>query len=879
VDLRLVDNDSVTRAGPGQPASTTYEVVNNSDSVFSGQLSVRMDNANGEPSAGDLPDPDPDPAVVCTETLEPPEEPADCSDVPASTVCGCDGQNYPNECLLDNAGVQKLDDAPCAEEFSTASSFAIADSGPGDDFPMALEMEGESLNECIPLPENPALYSDSSATKTITNLGPGETRQFRVISRNWHLCADGSCSQATALLSGTLQDGSMVMACGGSTVVVDSSLTVNTDQCRDGSQETPDITPYEPEDSDGDGIDDQTEIDNGTDPNNADSDGDGLDDGEEELEGTNPNNADTDGDGVNDGDEVNTHFTDPLDPDTDADGLEDGAEINTYDTDPRLVDTDGDGISDYEEVNTHFTDPFDMDTDDDGLTDQEEIQIGTDPLDADSDGDGATDGQEVRAGTDPLSVDSDTSSFVDSDGDGLTDTEEAALGTDPNNADSDGDGVSDGLEVSVYGTDPHDTDTDGDGLSDYDEIYVHNTDPNMVDTDGDGLNDYDEVNVHGTDPNQIDTDNDGLTDGQEVNVHGTDPADADTDGAGANDGDEIKHGYDPNDPSDDDYFTGSLNGRAGIVFAGSQADRSTVVLLDETTYPGQMGRLTASAKNLTAKVGRIETTADLTAQSWAPGDSVTVSVRFNTFLEDDASPLSIERVQMGPKPTGPAHDDTHFLGMGHIRLTSAPFTVFEMMYQGSVWSANPDTGKLTRHLIEDFEFTADNAGIDIEFTFKAPGYEPERVFLMHDFNGYERSEVEETCDDNFDDDNDGLVDCDDSDCSGEPVCDSTGPGPDAGGNGGDSDAGNGGDSDAGNGNGGDSDAGNGGGNAGGDAGLGADANGQNYQGSLKGDGGCSCSEASSNPVTGMFYIVIVGLGLMAMGYRRRRERIGARIDE
>jgi len=56
-------------------------------------------------------------------------------------------------------------------------------------------------------------------------------------------------------------------------------------------------------DSDGDGVTDEQEAKDGTDPNEADSDGDGLTDGEEKQRGTDPNKADSDDDGVNDGDD------------------------------------------------------------------------------------------------------------------------------------------------------------------------------------------------------------------------------------------------------------------------------------------------------------------------------------------------------------------------------------------------------------------------------------------------------------------------------------------------------------------------------------------------------------------------------------------------
>ena len=66
-------------------------------------------------------------------------------------------------------------------------------------------------------------------------------------------------------------------------------------------------------DPDGDGLTNAEEAELGTDPNNADTDGDGLDDYTEVNEtGTDPTVADTDGDGYDDGDEWEDN-TDPLD--------------------------------------------------------------------------------------------------------------------------------------------------------------------------------------------------------------------------------------------------------------------------------------------------------------------------------------------------------------------------------------------------------------------------------------------------------------------------------------------------------------------------------------------------------------------------------------
>ncbi len=138
-------------------------------------------------------------------------------------------------------------------------------------------------------------------------------------------------------------------------------------------------------DADGDGVSDEDEREQGTDPDTADTDGDGLTDGEERELGTQPGNQDTDHDGIPDAEEA------------DSDGK----------LDPNSDDTDGDGLTDPEEIAVG-TDPSDEDSDGaggstgDGLTDKEEIDGGTDPTAYDSDRDFMPDGKEVEDGSDPL---------------------------------------------------------------------------------------------------------------------------------------------------------------------------------------------------------------------------------------------------------------------------------------------------------------------------------------------------------------------------------------------------------------------------------------------------------------------------------------------
>ncbi len=340
-------------------------------------------------------------------------------------------------------------------------------------------------------------------------------------------------------------------------------------------------------DTDGDGVPDHIEVQDGTDPTNAtdykDSDGDGVPDYVEGQEGTDPNNAedfkDSDGDGVPDYVE-SQHGTDPNDvedfKDSDGDGVPDYVE-SQEDSDPTdptdAKDTDGDGVPDYIEEQ-QGTDPRDAsdysDTDGDGVPDYLEEQQGTDPSNEedfkDTDEDGIPDFVELQQGTNP----SDPRDFKDTDGDGVPDFVEVQQGTNPTNAtdakDSDGDGVPDYIEI-LQGTNPANSnnakDSDGDGVPDFVENQ-QGTDPtnprSFKDSDGGGVPDYVETVVYprlglslSNPANSIDDfsdrDGDGVSDYQEF-LDGTNPLDPgdykDSDGDGVPDQIEIREGSNPN---------------------------------------------------------------------------------------------------------------------------------------------------------------------------------------------------------------------------------------------------------------------------------------------------------------------------------------------
>ena len=241
-----------------------------------------------------------------------------------------------------------------------------------------------------------------------------------------------------------------------------------------------------PLDSDADGTIDALDTED-----NLDQDNDGIPNKLEALLNTNPNKADTDGDGIDDLTEVGPDLTSPLDSDLDGiidaldtsndadsdnDGLTDQQEL-TLKSNPESVDSDGDGINDYLEIGSDINDPLDTDADgilnlndpdddNDQLNTRYESRIGTNPLRQDSDGDTLSDFQEL-GNTDKNNIlDTDNDGKInpidpDDDNDAIPTKVELRLGTNPLLADTDHDGQTDASEIGDDFEHPLDTDKNG----------------------------------------------------------------------------------------------------------------------------------------------------------------------------------------------------------------------------------------------------------------------------------------------------------------------------------------------------------------------------------------------------------------------------------
>ncbi len=140
------------------------------------------------------------------------------------------------------------------------------------------------------------------------------------------------------------------------------------------------------------------------------------------------------------------------------------------------MDGDTDGLPDAWEILV-ATDVMTLDGtdfDEDGLSDLGEYstfnrEAACDPLEPDTDGDGVPDGLEVSLGMDPLTPDFDELS-TDANQDGLIDSLGMQLGHALDELDDDADGVSNEQEL-VLGTDPLEADSDGDGTDDGEDPF------------------------------------------------------------------------------------------------------------------------------------------------------------------------------------------------------------------------------------------------------------------------------------------------------------------------------------------------------------------------------------------------------------------------
>ncbi|MGD1847058.1 MAG: FG-GAP-like repeat-containing protein, partial [Salibacteraceae bacterium] len=331
-------------------------------------------------------------------------------------------------------------------------------------------------------------------------------------------------------------------------------------------------------DTDGDGLDNNFDTDNGgvtitsantdgtDDPDylDTDSDNDGSSDlieaydlNNNGIANTSPSGNDTDGDGLDnsfDNQGTVNATTNPTNGGQDALDFPNLDNTATNERDWREInDLDGDGIAD----------ALDLDTDNDGIPDANESN-GNDPF-GDEDGDGILNFQDNSDGGN--SGDGSTTNYTDSNGDGIPDVYDTDGDGVPNHADldSDNDGIPDLQESGMSTADLAALDADNDGVIDNTITFGNNGLANDLETSADnGVLDFTpgDTDSDGVpDSQDLDSDNDGISDLAE-NDAGTDAindgvvdgsTDADGDGIlDSADGDNANRGAPNSNPEDTD---------------------------------------------------------------------------------------------------------------------------------------------------------------------------------------------------------------------------------------------------------------------------------------------------------------------------------------
>jgi len=198
--------------------------------------------------------------------------------------------------------------------------------------------------------------------------------------------------------------------------------------------------------------------------------------------------------------------------DEDGDGTPDTWEAE-HGLDPTSADSDGDTIGDAWEVGPDLDAP--LDTDDDGLIDA---------LDLDSDADGILDVDEAgdeHLATPPIDTDGDLlADYIDTDSDAdtvLDRTDNCRLVQNAGQQDLDADLIGDACDLDIDGDELSNEDEE---LAGTDPYSADTADPYSADTDGDTIDDLAEVGEDAAMP--FDTDGDGLIDAL------SDDADGDT---------------------------------------------------------------------------------------------------------------------------------------------------------------------------------------------------------------------------------------------------------------------------------------------------------------------------------------------------------------
>ena len=207
----------------------------------------------------------------------------------------------------------------------------------------------------------------------------------------------------------------------------------------------------------------------------------------------------------------------------------------------------------------------------------------------------------------------------------------------------------------------------------------------------------------------------------------------------------------------------------GMVLHGPTSDTSVAVLLRDTSSSLTIASREVDEHLITPRLGRLYETLEL--EGTVAGDTVTLTTEFAVEPLDLNSGVLLNHLVFGTKAYPEEELPHSVVGLGLVELTTAPYTQLDLMDQESLWFED-DAGEPVKVALTDSAFEAYGDNYTVTVSFVVPDGAPSTYLYTHDLRAFVRGDFETVCDDGVDNDNDGLVDCDDSDCEGDPVCDS-----------------------------------------------------------------------------------------------------------
>jgi hypothetical protein len=214
--------------------------------------------------------------------------------------------------------------------------------------------------------------------------------------------------------------------------------------------------------------------------------------------------------------------------------------------------------------------------------------------------------------------------------------------------------------------------------------------------------------------------------------------------------------------------------RGGLVFDSDLIEARPAVVNTSTTASVALAEQSIEEDVRDPSRGRLKEILQLAEPAGTPGELITINSQFSVIVIDGEGEFEVNEVVIGSKYQ-PEDDDglqppSSFIGLGRIEVTTSPYTEVTTQYQAGVWTMDSG-GDVVRLEVVDYELTAGTSGFESELTLVVPDFALEEIHLVHDIRGYAWTAYENVCDDVSDNDNDGLVDCDDDDCVGHPACD------------------------------------------------------------------------------------------------------------